>query len=100
MKNKLVSSFYCSKCELYSTLSSVTLTESCHVLPSCLLISPPKFMNCIYFWYRSRVGDDHLSLTADCAPAVVSCGHVMHARCYQNFMDDLVKKERMTFGQG
>lgn len=41
-----------------------------------------------------KVRDDHLSLALDCGPAITSCGHAMHAKCYQNFVDNLVKKER------
>ena len=29
-----------------------------------------------------------------CGPAVTSCGHVMHAKCYQTMFDNLVKQQQ------
>jgi len=41
-----------------------------------------------------QVSPHHLSATRDCGPHMSTCGHAMHASCYQKFYDALVIKER------
>ena len=36
----------------------------------------------------------HLLVGRQCGPHLSTCGHVMHATCYQKFFDSLVQKER------
>ncbi|XP_023334562.1 E3 ubiquitin-protein ligase UBR2 isoform X2 [Eurytemora carolleeae] len=36
----------------------------------------------------------HLEASRVCSPHVSSCGHIMHARCYQKYFDSQVAKER------
>ena len=48
---------------------------------------------------RGRPDHDHLPLSLDSAPVVTSCGHAMHATCYQDKMDKLVEKENETYRQ-
>ena len=36
----------------------------------------------------------HLSADRKCGPHLATCGHAMHAPCYQKFFDSLVQKER------
>ena len=36
----------------------------------------------------------HLTADRSCGPHLSTCGHVMHATCYQKFFDSLVQKER------
>ena len=48
---------------------------------------------------RGKPSHDHLPPALDCGPIVTSCGHVMHASCYQDKMDKLVEKENDTFRQ-
>ena len=40
------------------------------------------------------VSPHHLHVSRDCGPHVSTCGHSMHATCYQKFFDSLVIKER------
>eukprot|EP00092_Neocalanus_flemingeri_P020804 GFUD01022541.1.p1 GENE.GFUD01022541.1~~GFUD01022541.1.p1 ORF type:complete len:1872 (+),score=427.20 GFUD01022541.1:98-5617(+) len=40
------------------------------------------------------VSPHHLHVSRDCGPHVSTCGHAMHATCYQKFFDSLVIKER------
>jgi len=40
------------------------------------------------------VSPHHLHVSKDCGPHVSTCGHAMHATCYQKFFDSLVVKER------
>jgi len=40
------------------------------------------------------VSPHHLHVSRDCGPHVSTCGHAMHATCYQKFFDSLVVKER------
>ena len=34
-----------------------------------------------------------LPRTLKCGPIVTTCGHVMHAKCYQTMFDNLVKQQ-------
>jgi len=40
------------------------------------------------------VSPHHIPVNKDCGPHVSTCGHAMHATCYQKFFDSLVVKER------
>ena len=35
-----------------------------------------------------------LDASRSCAPHISSCGHFMHATCYQKYMENVVAKER------
>jgi len=41
-----------------------------------------------------QVSPHHLAATRDCGPHISTCGHAMHASCYQKFFDAQVSKER------
>jgi E3 ubiquitin-protein ligase UBR2 len=40
------------------------------------------------------VAPHHLFVDRECGPHLSTCGHAMHAPCYQKFFDSLVQKER------
>jgi len=41
-----------------------------------------------------KVSDVALDASRSCAPHISSCGHFMHATCYQKYMENVVAKER------
>ena len=43
---------------------------------------------------NKSVTNGFLPRTLLCGPVVTSCGHVMHAKCYQTMFDNLVKQHR------
>ena len=43
---------------------------------------------------QHQVSPHHLSVSRDCGPHLATCGHAMHATCYQKFFDSQVVKER------
>jgi len=81
------------------TPNADALVSPAHIKKTTVLCATPKSVRMATNNHREP-DDDFLLLTADCAPAVAACGHIMHAKCYWAFMDDVLKKERRDLGQG
>ena len=79
--------------DINSSSSGNTLVFATYVVKSTVLsqIHPvdPNLAN-------KSVSHGILPRHLKCGPTVTSCGHVMHAKCYQTMFDNLVKQHRQV----
>ena len=89
--------YVCILCQEESSLFSSSKDEAdalimaAHVQKTAVLSGDTNF----YHAKRGKCTDqEFLPLDLGCGPLTSSCGHAMHASCYQKFFDSLIEKER------
>ena len=69
-------------------------TEGKSVLVLAAFIQKSTVLSQVGAGNQPCVSPHHLPVSRDCAPHVSSCGHSMHATCYQKFFQSLELRER------
>ena len=48
-----------------------------------------------FFWkFKKSKRYSEINWPLKCGPVITSCGHVMHAKCYQTMFENLVKQQQ------
>ena len=91
-ENQRVTCILCQEEQLaWSEENKDVLVVACYVTKSAVL---SQFEDTKLKDNNSYCSNSQIPSRFGCCPSVTSCGHFMHAKCYQKFFDSLVSKAR------